>query len=107
MVVSFAAQLSTNKHFNISYAGWLCCITVKLEKQKITAVQKWSFYTGGPSIGCTVLGHIHEYVRKLYLVLLGAVIGGVHSHLAIISFKLPLHATTYSTRYAYAITHVA
>jgi len=31
------------------------------------------------------------------VVLLGVVIGGVYSHLAIIGLKIPLHATTYLT----------
>ena len=31
------------------------------------------------------------------MALLGMIIGGVHSHLAIIGFKIPLHATTYLT----------
>jgi len=51
------------------------------------------------TIGCTVLGHI-PCVEKLDVAMLGMVMGGVHSHLAIIGFKIALHSTTYQdTRY--------
>jgi len=46
------------------------------------------------NIGCTVLGHI-QCVSDVAM--LGVAIGGVHSHLAIIGFKIPLHDTTYLT----------
>jgi len=35
--------------------------------------------------------------EKLDVALLGVAIEGLHSHLAIIGFKIPLHATTYLT----------
>jgi len=52
MVVSFTAHLFAYKHFGITVAMQGGCvgviyITVKLKKHKITAAQRWSFYTGG------------------------------------------------------------